>query len=237
MPPRLAATLDHVAVAVADPAEAAIRWVDQLGAVPLAGTDSGVFATRQLRFTGGGKLELISPSPDDPTPTNFVRRFIARHGTRIHHLTLAVPDIDEAVATAREAGLDVVDISTGDPHWKEAFLRPGQVGGVVVQLAWASQTDDEWVAALGRPPAVPAPDGPRLLGPVLRHTDLDRAQALWRLLGADVEVGRGRLTARWTDCPMDVVVLEHEVSEPGGLRMAGTAALPAADGIGPAVIG
>jgi catechol 2,3-dioxygenase-like lactoylglutathione lyase family enzyme len=63
MDPSLDAALDHVAIAVGDPDAAETRWVEELGGGLVGFEDDGIFATRQLRFAGGGKLELLFPSP------------------------------------------------------------------------------------------------------------------------------------------------------------------------------
>lgn len=231
---RLDAVLDHVAVAVPawEPAER--RWRDALGGRPVAWSESPAFRSRQLRFAGGGKLELLAPVG---AQGGFVRRFLDRFGSTVHHCTLKVPDLGAAVAVVRAAGLDVVDVDATDPRWQEGFLRPSQVGGLVVQLAASTETDEAWAARIGHVPEPPARDAAVLLGPLLRHPDLARAAALWRLLGAEVTAAPDALTCAWPDSPLTVTVVPGNVAGPVGLRMVGTGDLPAHDAEGPAVHG
>ena len=178
-------TPDHVAIAVPDIDAAAVRWRDGFGGawlMPAMPSEEAGFASRQLRFHGGAKLELLEPLG----PESFAGRFLARFGATIHHVTLKVPDLLPAVEMVRAAGYDVVDISTYGDIWHEGFLRPSQVGGMIVQLAWSGQTDEEWIALSGVEPEEPAPAGAALLGPTLRHPDLDAAARLWTTLGATV---------------------------------------------------
>ncbi len=235
MTERLSAQLDHVAVAVPDWEIAQRRWRDQLGGGIVAWGDSGVFASRQLRFANGTKLELLRPASNDPG--NFVRRFLARFGSVVHHVTFKVADLGAALDVVRAGGLDVVDVDTSGSVWHEGFLRPSQVGGLVVQVAWSGATDQEWAASIGHAPEPPASGAAELLGPTLRHPDLERARAVWTLLGAMITEEDGALRCRWPDSHLDVVIEPGEPAGPVALRMRGTPSLPAVDGTGPAVTG
>ncbi|MDQ3342097.1 MAG: VOC family protein [Actinomycetota bacterium] len=232
---RLSAHLDHVAVAVPDWETAQRRWRDQLGGGIVAWGDSGVFASRQLRFANGAKLELLRP--DSEEPDNFVRRFLGRFGSATHHVTFKVADLDAALKVVRAGDLDVVDVDTSGSVWHEGFLRPSEVGGLVVQLAWSGHSDQEWAASIGHTPEPPALGAAELLGPTLRHPDLDRARTVWTLLGASISHQDGALHCRWPDSPLDVVIERGRPAGPTALRMRGTPSLPAVDGIGPAVTG
>lgn len=231
---RIAAVLDHVAVAVPDWRVAEQRWRDQLGGGRSSVGENAVFASRQLQFANGGKLELLMPSDDNPN--NFVRRFLDRFGSTIHHVTFKVPDLHAALRVVNAAGLDAVDVDDSNEHWKEAFLRPSQIGGLVVQVAATTFNDDDWAAYTGftREPAAPGAAG--LLGPLLRHPDLDAAANIWTTLGATVARDGDGLTCTWPDSPLDVRVERGSPAGPVALRMRGAGRLQAQDGVGPAVI-
>lgn len=232
--PRLQSVLDHVAIAVPDAALASARWRDELGGRMAGAGATDHFASRQLRYAGGGRLELLSPPPHAP-PDNFVRRFLERFGSRIHHVTLMVDDLPAAIDTVEEAGLQTVDVSLDDPAWREAFLRPRQTGGIVVQLASSNRTYEAWAAAQGIAPE-PVPDSAaRLLGARLRHPDLDAAHALWSLLGAEATTADGGLHCSWPDSPLTLRVEEGSPAGPVALRFAGAPTLPTEEGMGPAV--
>jgi hypothetical protein len=229
------ATPDHVAAAVPSIAAAAARWIDHLGGgwvAPAWEVTSGGFATRQARFAGGAKLELLEPRSD----AGFATRFLDRYGAGIHHVTLKVPALLPAVTTLEEAGLALVDVTTEGGYWHEAFVRPTQVGGLIVQLAWSKHDDDGWAAAMGTTPEAPRADAARLLGPRLTHPDLDAAARVWHLLGAEVTRDDEVLTVRWPGAPLDIEVVAGERARPLGLRMTGAAALPADEIHGPAIL-
>ncbi len=231
---------DHVAAAVPAIEAAAARWIDHLGGgwlAPAWEVPGGGFATRQARFAGGAKLELLEPRSED----GFAARFLARHGAGVHHVTLKVPALLPAVATLEDAGLDLVDVSAEGDVWHEAFLRPSQVGGLIVQVAWARYGDEAWAAYHGATPEQPRADAARLLGPRLAHPDLEQAAQVWRLLGAEVTRDGELLTVRWPGSPLDIEVVAGERAGPLGVRMAGTAMagtapLPADERYGPAVL-
>jgi hypothetical protein len=81
------------------------RWRDQIGGAwcSLQHDEGGGFATRQLWYRGGAKLELLEPADRE----GFAAGFLARFGARVHHVTLRVPDLLAAVDEIRAAGYDV----------------------------------------------------------------------------------------------------------------------------------
>jgi methylmalonyl-CoA/ethylmalonyl-CoA epimerase len=230
---------DHVAAAVPDFDAADARWRDRLGgswASWFHNRRAG-FRARQLRFRGDAKLELLQPSEVDPSDDNFVRRVLERFGSRVHHVTLKVPDLAAAIATVTAEGLEVVDVFDTDPVWKEAFVRPSLIGGIIVQLAEAHLSDDDWAAAHGQQPEDPRDDGAVLVGPLLQHDDLDRARAVWTTLGATVTVeGPDRLVASWDGAPLSVTVRRGSGARPVGLLFEGAPPLPDDPVLGPAVL-
>lgn len=124
--------LDHVAYGVRDVEEAA-RFLRFLGGEFLEGADSppNEFRWVQFRMPGGAKVELIAPLSE----TSFLQTFLERRGEGLHHVTLKVSDVDEAVRRAEAAGRRVVGHARPVPNWAEAFLHPETAHGAVVQLA------------------------------------------------------------------------------------------------------
>ncbi len=219
--------LDHVAVAVADVDAATGFWAD-LGATPVAGIDLPTFRTNQVRLSNGGKVELIgSGTTDGPA---FIDGFLDRFGSGvIHHITLKVgPPLQDAVTVLRQAGMDVVDVSTADAYWHESFLRPSQVGGVIVQVAWADGGDEDFARRQGRTLPPVDPSAPALEAVLLGHPDLLVAASVWALLGATVTRGEDVLCARFGDSPIHVEVHQAPQAGPIGLRMNG--AVPVVSG-------
>lgn len=226
----LRARLDHVAVAVGDLDDALAYWSDAVGAGVVARETNEGFHIAQVRTPGGGKLELIAPPPDGGN-SGFVTGFLARHGPTIHHVTLKVADLGAAIDTVRAGGYDVVDVQNTSPWWREGFLRPSQVGGLIVQVAWTPEDDRSWARRTGTAATAPASGAPRLLGPTLEHPDLSAAHTLWSLLGADIEDGDDRFVCRWPDSTLDVVVRRGERARAVSLRFEGEL-VSAPDGFG-----
>lgn len=227
---------DHVAAAVPRIAHAHARWRDRLGGGDFAreGPSLG-FRNHQYSYRGGAKLELLE-SDDGPDAT-FVDRFLDRFGAAVHHVTLKVADLAEALDVLATADLEVVDVNVEDDRWHESFVRPSVVGGLIVQVAATTLTDEDWWELTGFTPTPPAEDGAVLLGPLLAHPDLDRARHVWHTLGGTVaEVDTDMLEVRWDGAPLTVRIRRGEVAGPVGLRFADAPPLPADPALGPAVL-
>ncbi|MEA2448037.1 MAG: methylmalonyl-CoA/ethylmalonyl-CoA epimerase [Actinomycetota bacterium] len=131
--------LDHVAVAVhsIDPALRLFR--DALGAEhhgdgPIdSGDERGRWRWFQMKLPGGGKIELLEPLGE-----GFLTKFLSKRGEGLHHITLKTDDIAASIEQVRSCGFELVDVNLDDPHWKEAFLRPSQAHGTLIQLAQSS---------------------------------------------------------------------------------------------------
>ena len=234
MADRISAVLDHVAVAVPDWRVAEQQWREVLGGGRSSVGENPVFISRQLQFSNTAKLEMLAPSVDDDR--NFVRAFLDRFGTTIHHVTLKVADLHGALDILAGAGLDAVDVNDTADYWKEAFLRPSQIGGLVVQIAQTTFSDDDWAAFTGFTREPPRQGAAALLGPTLVHPDLDQARAIWSALGATVSDVSGALRCTWPDSPIDVLIESGERAGPVALRMRGCGDLPADSRFGPPVV-
>jgi methylmalonyl-CoA/ethylmalonyl-CoA epimerase len=130
---------DHVAVAVNSMKPALRLYRDALGGEYLMGSEIGdTWRWLQLRYPGGGKVELLEPLGE-----GFLSRFLASRGEGLHHVTFKTDDIRAAVAKLEGAGYELVDVNLDDPHWKEAFVRPSRAHGTLVQIAQSSASDDD----------------------------------------------------------------------------------------------
>lgn len=226
---------DHVAAAVPDITAAHARWRDRLGGGDWAGDGPFLdFRNHQYVFRGGAVLELLEGAGDG---AGFLHRFLDRFGASVHHVTLKVDDLPAALEVLDAAGLGVVDVDMSDERWRESFVRPSAVGGLVVQVASTTLSPDDWLALTGFEATDPADDGARLLGPLLQHPDLDRARFVWQTLGGEVtEVDEQVLEVAWPGAPLTVRIRRGEVAGPVGLRFADTQPLPADPQLGPAVL-
>jgi methylmalonyl-CoA/ethylmalonyl-CoA epimerase len=133
-------SLDHTSVAVGRIPVALPLFRDLLGGELVGGAEEGPFRWIQLRFPGGGKIELIDPS----APDSFVRRFLDTRGGGVHHITFKVDDLSAAVAAAEAAGFPVFGVNAYGDEWKEAFIHPRHAHGVLIQFAQSPY--DEGVA-------------------------------------------------------------------------------------------
>lgn len=229
-------TPDHVAIAVPALDPAMPRWAGILGG-EVAGWFSGTaFRTRQLRYPGGVKIELITPHERDDSDDNFVRRFLQRSGATVHHITLKIPDLHAAIDEAAAAGFDVVDVDDRDPLWKECFLRPSQIGGAVVQLAESNETDAEWAARLGLDLDEPKANAAQIDGPILVTTDLAIAGAVWEQLGAAVTSTSQGLVASWSTAALRVHLVEGVAAGGRGIACQGRRVMPQDPVLGAALL-
>ena len=190
--------LDHVAVAMERWPQAWPRYRAALGGEWVAGGGGVGFASCQLRYRNGMKLEVLEPFGVEQN--DFLRRFLDRNGPGPHHLTFKVGDIMSALEAAEASGYRPVGVFLDDDEWKEAFLHPKDIPGVVVQLAesrgsWESDPPDDLPpSALERPASLDRvvhavadlDEGLRLFGGLLRGEQLDKGEDD---LGTWVELG------------------------------------------------
>jgi methylmalonyl-CoA epimerase len=123
-------------VAVDDMDEAIRRYTSLFGAEVTHRTTSQADGLEAAFLRAGdSELELLRPLRED-TP---VGRFIAKRGPGLHHIAVAVEDIDQALADARESGLELIDQAprVGLHGSRIAFIHPNSVGGVLTELVEA----------------------------------------------------------------------------------------------------
>jgi len=126
--------IHHVGVAVSDLDEAIALYQKVFGAelVHRASTDELTAAFLQA---GDAEVELLQPLRDDSP----VGKFLASRGPGLHHIAVAVPDIDKAIAEARADGLEMIDQEPriGLHGTRIAFVHPKSVGGVLTEFVEA----------------------------------------------------------------------------------------------------
>lgn len=125
--------IDHIAIAVAD-LEAAVQVFESvLGMKVKHREDVAGFKVKIATLgTGGTDIELIqATSPDSP-----VAKFVAERGPGLHHVALAVPDIDTALGLLREQGVQLIDQTPrpGKDGSRVAFIHPRATGRVLCEL-------------------------------------------------------------------------------------------------------
>jgi methylmalonyl-CoA/ethylmalonyl-CoA epimerase len=100
--------------------------------------EQGVEAAAML--VGGSKVELVAPTGED-TP---VGRFLLRRGPGVHHVAYHVDDVATALASARDAGVELIDEEPrrGLFGTRVAFIHPHSVGGVLIELVQTPEGGD-----------------------------------------------------------------------------------------------
>lgn len=168
------AILDHLALGTPALSAGWELFADVLGGAWAYGGDSPGYWWGQLKFASGPKIELLTPTggPD----AAFLDRFLAARGAGPHHFNFLVPDIENALARIKAAGIDPVGVNLANPGWKEAFLHPRAAHGIVIQVA---QQDGSPTSA--PPRELPEPGPPTRLDLIEHHvSDLDGAVRLFR---------------------------------------------------------
>ncbi len=130
----MATRIDHLGIAVRDLGQAEGLFAALLGSQPRG---REVVATEQVEVAffevGESRIELLQPtSPESP-----LQRAIDKRGEGVHHVCLAVEDIDAEVARLRAAGFQFVGDAPrpGAGGHRVAFIHPKSAGGVLVELS------------------------------------------------------------------------------------------------------
>lgn len=126
--------VDHIGVAVHDLERAVPLWSAILGRAPGGRESVEPEGVRLVFFgRGAGRVELLEPTHDDSP----VGRFLRRRGPGLHHVCLAVDDLEGAVRRARVEGAELVPpgIREGAGGSRVAFLHPRSTGGILLELS------------------------------------------------------------------------------------------------------
>ena len=127
------ATLDHVGIAVRDLNEALRFFRDVLG---LQVSQTEVVSDQQVRVTHvetcGAALEFVEATD----PASPVARFLERRGSGLHHITLAVDDLESVLEDLQTRGIKLIDVAPriGAGGSRIAFIHPSSTHGVLIEL-------------------------------------------------------------------------------------------------------
>lgn len=125
--------VDHVAIAVHDLDATLADLREQYGAEPISREIVESEGVEEVTVAiGGSSIQLIQPlSPDSP-----VGRFLEKQGQGLHHVALAVPDIDVALEHLNRVGTRLVDERprNGGGGRRIAFVHPAAFAGTLVEL-------------------------------------------------------------------------------------------------------
>ncbi len=130
--------IDHVAVAVESIEDALVLYSDVLGGSFVSGGDDDASGVRAVRVQLPGlRIELLQPLRDD----TVLRAYLDRYGQGLHHVTMLVPDLDEAIAELEGAGFETTGTNRSRSWWMESYIRPKSGFGALIQIV---ETDERW---------------------------------------------------------------------------------------------
>jgi methylmalonyl-CoA/ethylmalonyl-CoA epimerase len=129
--------IDHVAVCVDDVDAAIAKYKDVLGLEPAVREVVESQKTEAVLLVPPGgdggetSIELIAPKGNEG-----LVKFLAKRGPGIHHIAVEVEGIEQALATLKALGVQLIDETPrkGARGHKVAFLHPKATGGVLVEL-------------------------------------------------------------------------------------------------------
>jgi methylmalonyl-CoA epimerase len=125
--------LDHVAIGVEDK-EAAIHFIkDILGATPLedrGSSDAAAFTWDTFNL-GGKKIEIVSPHVHGE---GGIGKYLAKKGEGLHHMTLAVENLDEAMKYFESHNIRILSVDRSSANFQHFFLHPKDTFGASIQI-------------------------------------------------------------------------------------------------------
>lgn len=129
--------LDHVAIAVRDLDRSIDEYRRLYGAEPLyreTVEEQGV--EEAMVAVGGSFIQLLRPLGENSP----VGKFLLSRGEGLHHIALAVSDIDSALAHLKKEGAQLVDEEPriGGRGARIAFVHPKAFAGTLVELVESS---------------------------------------------------------------------------------------------------
>lgn len=126
-------SIHHVAIVVHDVDEALAFYRDALG---LAVTDRRDVPEEGVEITflplGAGEIELVRPLGGE----SGVARFLERRGEGMHHVCLAVQDIEAVIERVQRAGARILseEPQVGTDGTRYVFVHPESAHGVLFEL-------------------------------------------------------------------------------------------------------
>lgn len=125
--------IDHLAVVVDDLDAALAFWRDALG-LEMGGRQEVADEAVEIAFldAGSAHVELVRPTTDD----SGIAKYLTKRGPGMHHICLAVADIEVVMEQLAAGGIELINESprTRDNGTRYAFVHPKSTGGVLVEL-------------------------------------------------------------------------------------------------------
>ena len=124
--------IDHLGIAVNSIAEAR-KFYEALGlSVEATETVEAERVRAAMVPLGDSRIELLEATDE----ASVIAKFISKRGEGLHHVAIAVPDIEAAVAEMKRKGVRLVQdrVQRGAGGHLYVFVHPSSAGGVLVEL-------------------------------------------------------------------------------------------------------
>jgi len=129
-------TIDHIGIAVSSLDDALAFYRDALG-LDVEAPEEVPSQRVRAHFIQVGEtaIELLEATADDSP----IAKYVARRGPGVHHITLRVDDIGEALARLKARGVRLIDETprAGAHGALVAFIHPSSAHGVLIELKQA----------------------------------------------------------------------------------------------------
>ena len=125
--------VEHIGIAVSD-LNKGTKILNEILGIPKVSTekiiDQGIVT--DIFKTDTGKLELIKSIKEK----SIIERFINKRGNAIHHIALAVDDLDSALKYLKKKDIRLIDEKPriGAEGYKIAFINPKDTFGILIEL-------------------------------------------------------------------------------------------------------
>jgi len=130
--------IQHLGIAVKDIEKGVSLYRNVLGLTSTPITrEENLGAALAFVKIGESSLELMSPLEDPPIGSvgDIMRKFISSRGEGIHHLAVAVDDIEASIKQLEKEGIALIDkVPRRGAHGKVAFAHPKSTLGVLIEL-------------------------------------------------------------------------------------------------------
>lgn len=125
--------IDHIGIAVAHLEKAVQVYSGLFGKSPDREELVSGQKVRVAMFRAGeASVELLEGATEDSP----IRKFVRERGEGMHHICLAVVDLEKALTAASAAGMSRIALESdyGAGGHRIAFLHPKTTGGVLIEL-------------------------------------------------------------------------------------------------------
>jgi len=125
--------IDHLGVAVRDVEKSINAYKNILGAELVADVEGSMMGSKMhAAYLKVGDNLIVMDGAEDPQ--GFLAKFIDKRGEGLHHVGLAVDNLDEFVKELEQKGVKIPHREVMSPLRKEIILSPKDLCGVVYQV-------------------------------------------------------------------------------------------------------